>query len=274
MDEKLIELLKEMAATEPHGRIDIPRRHTPELARRRHRATLLADKGYAEWESKSKVRITASGYDFIADWESGGAPDREARPREAKKPRWLDKPGWVSAAAAVVIAGFAALAYFNPRTGEAGGSAGDQAGSSELPEPPEWVCSSASISHDDNFMGRARTEIRPAIWWQDQSDDKRLKGYRVLRAAPHSIFDPPGAGAFAPIGGLIPLDTPKLIDSSCTDSCGYRIVSEDVSGQRSRLSEFVHCDVGPGPFDVDCTRSCNGLPEASEQIARYYDSAD
>ena len=105
------------------------------------------------------------------------------------------------------------------------------------------------------------------LHWQDQSDDAQLAGYRVLRAAPHSIFDgPPGTDAFAPISGLIRLDMPKFTDSSCPGSCGYRIVSLDVSGRQSRLSQFVDCDVGPDPDDVDCNRFCNDVPEALEQI--------
>ena len=262
MDEKLIELLKEMAASEPDGQIEIPRRHDPELDRKRHRARLLVDQGHAEWVSRSKVRITASGYEFITELESQEAAGKEEERSEAKQTRWFNKPAWVSAVAAVVIATFAALAYFRPGFEPP-----------DLPAPPEWVCSSGRVEIDD-IDGAGREIKHPVVYWQDQSDDAQLEGYRVLRAAPHSVFDPPGTDAFAPIGGLIPPDTPKFIDSSCPGTCGYRIVSVDVSGRQSRLSQFVHCDVGPDPDDVDCTRSCNDLPEASKQIERYYDSAD
>ena len=164
--------------------------------------------------------------------------------------------------AAVVVAVITALAYFRPVPEPP-----------DPPAPPEWVCSSRS-DETDEIDGPGRTITHPKVYWQDQSDDAQLRGYRILRAAPHSIFDPPGTDAFVPISDLIPPDTPMFIDSSCPDSCGYRIVSVDVSGGQSPLSQFVHCDLGPDLDDVDCTRSCNDVPEAMEQIARYYNSAD
>ncbi len=258
MDEELIELLKEMAASEPDGQIEIPRRHVPGLDRKRYRARLLVDKGHAEWVSRSKVRITASGHDFIAKFESQDADSKVEERPEAKQP-WYKQPAWVSAVAAVVIAAFAALAYFKPGFEPP-----------DLPAPPEWICSLSL--HKIDFIDGAMRGIRyPVVHWQDQGDEAQLAGYRVHRAAPHSVFDPPGTEAFAPISGLIPLDTPKFTDLSCPGSCGYRIVSEDVSGRQSRLSQFVACDVGPDPVDVDCNRSCYDVPKALKQIERFYD---
>ncbi len=256
MDEALIELLKEMAASELDGQIEIPRRHDLELERKRHRARLLVDQGHAEWVSRSRVRITASGYEFITELESREAAGKEEERSETKQTRRFEYPAWVNAVAAVVVAVLTALAYFGP-----------------IPEPPEWVCSSGRVEID-NIDGAEREIRHPMVYWQDLSDDAQLQGYQVLRAAPHSVFDPTDTDTFVPISGLIPPDTPMFTDSSCPGRCGYRIVSVDVSRRQSPLSQFVHCDVGPDPDDVDCNRSCNDLPKAMEQIERYYNSAN
>ena len=92
MDEKLIEMLKEMSASEPDGQIEIPRRHDLELETKRHRAGLLVDQGHAEWVSSSKVRITASGHEFITELESHEADGKEEKRSEAKQTRWFESP--------------------------------------------------------------------------------------------------------------------------------------------------------------------------------------
>ena len=85
MDEDLIELLKEMAASAADGQIEISRHHRDRgLAGKHHRAGLLVDKGYAEWVSRSRVRITASGYAAIPEFESQDAADKEVEGTEAK----------------------------------------------------------------------------------------------------------------------------------------------------------------------------------------------
>jgi len=193
------------------------------------------------------VRITASGYEFIAEHESQEATEEKEVQPVAKQTRWFNWPGWVNAVAAVVIAVVAVLTYFATQSNH------------DLPEPPEWVCSSSKHAYD--FTTEAKVEVWPIVWWQDQSEDAQLKGYRVLRAAPHSIFDPRGIDAFAPISGLIPSDTPKFTDYLCPGTCGYRIVSEYFSGRQSHLSEYVHCEVAPLPPMSTATVPATNCPK-------------
>ena len=64
----------------PDGRMELPRR--PETARKRHLADLLADQGHAEWASRSKLRITASGYAAIPKHEPQEGTDKEGGPKQ------------------------------------------------------------------------------------------------------------------------------------------------------------------------------------------------